>query len=145
MGIIPDEHRCEATRYLVDAAITGHFQIAKAALAEHADPNARDDLGMPVLHLAAKHGHAEIVELLLDRGIDPNERDPDARTALHLAEDHRRPDVAKILIARGADPNAKRGVTRAEKIVDQLVQDSRQGHVVQQAERRVARSDDRDL
>ena len=51
---------------LFDAAHKGNIEVAKQAIADGANVNAKDD-GWTPLHLAASGGHKELVELLIPK------------------------------------------------------------------------------
>ncbi len=55
-------------------ARSGHYDICKLLLDNHADPEAKDYAGKTPLHAAADGGHIEIVKLLLENGADPKHR-----------------------------------------------------------------------
>lgn len=87
---------------LARAARDGDLAAARNALAEGADPNARDDLGSPALGLAASGGYIDIVQLLLDSGADVSLKDSADMPALTLAARDGQIEVVELLIARGA-------------------------------------------
>src|SRR5437660_9982047 len=57
------------------AVRNGDAKAVKAALAEGAEVNAKNEIGVTALWIAAQKGKREVVELLLDAGADANARD----------------------------------------------------------------------
>jgi uncharacterized protein len=99
------------------ATFHGDIKTALALVERGADPNARDQDGIPLLFLASQRGDVEAVTFLLDRGAEVNARDRAGGTALMAAVwwsqiDVSGPDEAcaltgERLLARGADINAQ--------------------------------------
>lgn len=91
---------------LVQAALTGRLDLAKALLAKGADPEGGPSLRQP-LAVALEKGDLELLRLLLDRGADANGRKL-ATSPLHtaLATDNR--ELAQLLLDHGADPLQQR-------------------------------------
>ena len=86
------------------AAFTGDLTAVKQALADGADPNAKDpQSGSTVLSIAALMGHTKVVALLLEHGADINARNRDGGTALHSAAFLGRAETVKLLLDKGAD------------------------------------------
>ena len=77
------------------------------AIADRADVNAKDKVGVTPLTYATFKGAKEITELLITTGADVNAKDVDGRTPLHRAASYSHNEVAELLIAKGADVNAK--------------------------------------
>ena len=77
------------------------------AIADGADVNAKDKVGVTPLTYATFKGAKEITELLITTGADVNAKDVDGRTPLHRAASYSHNEVAELLIAKGADVNAK--------------------------------------
>jgi ankyrin repeat protein len=75
-----------------------------AALDRGGEPDARDDLGRPLLHLAARLGHVEALTALLAGGADPDAVDEIGFTALMIAAREARPAAVASLLEAGADP-----------------------------------------
>ena len=61
------------------------LQIIKALLAHKADPNTRDENGMPPILYAMKSGSVELADALVAAGADIKATDKDGLTALHYA------------------------------------------------------------
>ncbi len=57
-----------------EAALVGAIEAVKQHLAAGTDVNAKDDIGLTPLHMAAR-SHKEIVELLIANGADVNVKD----------------------------------------------------------------------
>jgi hypothetical protein len=74
------------------------------ALLEHkANPNASDENGLPVFHLAVCRNHIATVKAFLAHHIDPNITDTEGATPLMRATN----ECALILLKHGADTNVK--------------------------------------
>jgi cytohesin len=91
---------------LYRATHSGHASEVKMLLERGADPNARNQMGVPALHSAAMGGHAAVVEMLLGRGAAVDPRTPDGATPLLGAVLEGHADVVRLLLRAGADPNA---------------------------------------
>ena len=103
---------------LMDAAVFGATDNAKALLDRGADVNARSERGTPLIWAAGSdRAGTDMIRLLLDRGADPNAvasrcdrciHEPRAEdgstdlTALMLARQRGETDIVKMLIAAGA-------------------------------------------
>jgi outer membrane protein assembly factor BamB len=92
----------DAKRDALWAAVrAGDSKAIEAALAEGADVNAKNEIGVSALWIAASKGKLETIELLVKKGADVNVRDgiwymtPLSMSTTHL-------DVAKFLIKSGA-------------------------------------------
>jgi len=103
----PSQLTCKVPE-LVRLAQRGEAEEVRRLLAEGADPNQLDDLGLTALHGAAKKGHACIAVLLLERRADVNACAFGWRgeTPLHYACKYGHAAVARQLLERGADPLA---------------------------------------
>jgi ankyrin repeat protein len=88
------------------AAKRGHKEIVELLIANGADVNTKDVVGMTPLHIAARRGHKEIVELLIDNGMDVNTKSYSG-TPLDQAIRDKHPETADLLRKHG-------GKTRAE-------------------------------
>jgi ankyrin repeat protein len=89
------------------AATTGHADIVRLLLANHADVNARNNDGMTPLYGAAESGYTEVAILLLASRANVNARTHSGYTPLHVAASRGRKDVTQLLLDNGADVNAK--------------------------------------
>ena len=83
------------------AVIHGHIATATALLDGGANPNARDDANIPLLHQAVIRGKKEMVELLLARHADVNYKDPEGETALAEAEEQGHREIVDLLRKHG--------------------------------------------
>src|SRR5437773_1118740 len=84
------------------AVIHGHMAGAEALLNGGADPNAKDDENIPLLHQAVIRGKKEMVELLLDKKADLNTKDSAGETALDEAEEQGNKEIIELLRQHGA-------------------------------------------
>jgi cytohesin len=84
------------------AVIHGHMAAAEALLNAGADPNAKDDENIPLLHQAVIRGNKEMVGLLLDNKADINTKDPEGETALDEAEEQGNKEIIEFLRQHGA-------------------------------------------
>ena len=84
------------------AVIHGHMATAEALLNAGADPNAKDDENIPLLHQAVIRGNKEMVGLLLDKKADLNKKDSEGETALDEAEEQGNKEIIEFLRQYGA-------------------------------------------
>ena len=84
------------------AVIHGHMAAAEALLNGGADPNAKDNENIPLLHQAIIRGKKEMVELLLDKKADVNTKDSDGETALDEAVEQGNKEIIELLRQHGA-------------------------------------------
>jgi len=99
---------------LIQAIRDGNIDVLRANIAAAANVNARDEMGLTPLMVAAYLSDANCVEALIAAGADVNAADGDGDTVLMCALNHSRSVAcAKLLIAAGADVRArnKRGYT----------------------------------
>ena len=81
-----DDAGTSSAQNLSAAAFTGDLTAMKKALADGADPNAKDpQSGGTLLSTAALMGHTKVVALLLEHGADINAKSRDGGTALHCS------------------------------------------------------------
>src|SRR5690349_8789767 len=57
---------------LAEAVRSGQYEQVRGLLDQGSNANALDDLGWPLLMVAAQAGRADIVELLVNKGADVN-------------------------------------------------------------------------
>ena len=102
----------DATDDLFKAAWYGTASEVKAALADGADPGAREDsLGDTPLHRAARDNpNPSVITALIEAGADPGAHNRRGFTPLHKAARNPNPSVITALIEGGADPGARGGV-----------------------------------
>ena len=95
----------QAQPSLIDAIQRNDTPAVVRLIASGANPNLKDEDGVPVVMLATLFADAAGVEELLKRGADPNHTDATGATALMWAM----PDMAKarLLIEHGANVNAR--------------------------------------
>ena len=92
---------------LFEAAKQGDAGAVRAALAEGALPDVRDEEGRTPLHRAAEGGHVEAIQLLLDAGADANAEDREyGSRPLYYAVSGGHAPAAKLLLERGAAVDA---------------------------------------
>ena len=114
----PGQQQKQQVDPLIFAASLGDVRGVEAALADGADVNSRDAVGITPLMCAARGhrpdianptptDHPEVVELLLERGADVNAKTDSGFVALFGAARYGHDKVAKVLIDHGADVNAK--------------------------------------
>ncbi len=96
-----------ATTPLIVAAANNHKDVVKLLLANRADVNAKDILGMTALIYAAGSDYQDVAELLLANKADPNLGDHSNLTPLFQAALMGHKDMAELLLANGADVNSK--------------------------------------
>jgi len=92
---------------LASAAFDGAINIVRLLLANGADPNLSDRLGVTPLEDASVKGQDKIAGLLLDRGALVNHLNSGSgTTALYGAASFGKGEVVKLLLDRGASPTA---------------------------------------
>ena len=97
----------EARKLLYKAAENGNRTEVERLLAQGADVNGADKLGVTALHAAAFEGHKDVVKVLLAKGADVNAKFMKNYMApLHMAAWNGHVEVAEVLLANGADINA---------------------------------------
>jgi ankyrin repeat protein len=90
------------------AGIRAHdAATVRSALDAAGDPNATDDVGNPLVCIAAEHGDTESVAALLDHRANINALNGYKASPLYLAISFRHTDTAALLIDRGAEINPK--------------------------------------
>ena len=92
---------------LLQAIRQNNLQQAQDLLRKGADPNVRDNYGVPAVVKAAEGDRLKMVKLLLDSGANVDIKTRQGRTALMLASRKANEDIAKVLLDRGADTNLK--------------------------------------
>jgi ankyrin repeat protein len=96
-----------STTPLIVAAANNHKDVVELLLANHADVNAKDILGMTALIYAAGSDYKDTAELLLANKADSNLGDHSNLTPLFQAALMGHKDMAELLLANGADVNSK--------------------------------------
>ncbi len=93
---------------LIEAVGKRTLDEIKKLLAQGADVNARDTMGVSPLHFAAARGDKEIAEHLISKGANVNAVDNIWKnTPLHTAARFGRSNIIEVLVSKGADLNAK--------------------------------------
>jgi len=77
-------------------------QALSGALASGGSPDARDDIGRPLLHVAARLGHQQALVALLEAGAAVDATDLNDFTALMVAAREARPEAVAALLEAGA-------------------------------------------
>ena len=91
-----------ANHNLWQIAKQGDVLQLEQALAQGADVNACNNLGLTPLMMAAYHGQTDMVKSLVKHGADINAIDNGGLTAAMLAEDSDHAEVLRTLVALGA-------------------------------------------
>lgn len=79
------------------AASSGHIEVIKLLLENHAYIDAESPNGSTPLMMASMYGNPQSVKLLLDEGADPMLKNQIGLTALQFAQRGNRPDSAELL------------------------------------------------
>lgn len=98
---------------LVQAAIDGDLEQARALVEGGSDVNAADEFGWLPIHRAAANNRDEVISYLIRAGSEVEARGTDDWTALHLACVSGSSRAVAALVAAGANVNAvaRRGNT----------------------------------
>ncbi len=83
------------------AVLHGHVAAAEALLNAGADPNAKDEEDIPLLHQAVIRGKRQMIELLLARKADVNAKDSDGDTPLDEALEGGNKGIIELIIKYG--------------------------------------------
>jgi len=84
---------------------SGNTAVARALLAEGADPNDAEADGTTALHWAVHHADEGLAKALLDAGAKIDARNRYGVPPLYLAAENGDAAMTKVLLDRGADPN----------------------------------------
>ncbi len=88
---------------LHDAAYNGHNDVVELLIANGAEVNGKNPLGVVPLHSAASQDQTETVKLLVANGADINVKNSSGYTPLALVACRAHEKVVKVLLANGAD------------------------------------------
>lgn len=91
---------------LHEAVHKKRLEFVKLLLANHADPNSQDWVGMTPLHRAAEYCGKEIALILIEKGANINALNDYSKTPLFVAAEKNNLEVAKLLIQYKASVNA---------------------------------------
>jgi ankyrin repeat protein len=84
------------------------IECVQLLLAEGAEINPEESIGISPLHIAAEMGYLQCMNILLDSGCDPNLTTADTRnSALHLAADGGFSECISLLLHKGANADAR--------------------------------------
>jgi ankyrin repeat protein len=95
----------QANALLISAARAGCLDLAKLAIALHANVEGRDRFGATALARAAEAGQDAIAEFLFVQGADVNARAVSGSTPLFLAAENGRGSTVRLLLSHKADAN----------------------------------------
>jgi ankyrin repeat protein len=101
---------------LVQALLDKNIDLAKALIAQSADPNEAGpafNQGGTVLHLALLYGESEIIEMLVEKGANVDALNKDGETPLIYAIRHNNTQAGALFIEKGAalDRKSNEGYT----------------------------------
>lgn len=88
---------------LLEAAQIGDVKLLEAFFAEGQDPNAANEHGVHLIHLAAQENHPDAVKFLIESGANVNALTQDGWTALHFAAREGFIKIVKILLEAGVN------------------------------------------
>eukprot|EP01117_Protostelium_nocturnum_P013164 TRINITY_DN4897_c0_g1_i1.p1 TRINITY_DN4897_c0_g1~~TRINITY_DN4897_c0_g1_i1.p1 ORF type:complete len:145 (+),score=77.15 TRINITY_DN4897_c0_g1_i1:144-578(+) len=94
---------------LLNAAQRGYLDEIKKEIGGKSFPDAKDDLGNNLIHLAAGSGRLEVLQYLLSvKGSESNlnAKNHIGDTPLHKAAFRGYEEVVKFLLSKGSDPKA---------------------------------------
>lgn len=89
------------------AARNGYWQVVEVLLRHGVEVNAKNNLDMTSLIVAAGQGHLEVVQLLLQYGANVDAKDITDRTPLWMAAGARCRKIVELLLQHGAKVDAK--------------------------------------
>jgi ankyrin repeat protein len=95
------------TTLMHEAVRGGHRETMEFLLAQKADINAKNKVGVTPLDLAMRWCNTDILEWLLEHGAAVNARSDSGETPLHEAALQNRLDAVQTLLAHRADVNAR--------------------------------------
>ncbi|NLG36138.1 MAG: hypothetical protein GX548_12375 [Lentisphaerae bacterium] len=111
-----------SSRHLLFSLKYGVPEGVQARLQEGADPNARDESGIPALVCAAREGYLTSVKRLVEAGASLDVWDARGRTALDYATRENQEAIMAYLLAEGATPSREslppRGLIRGNVLDD---------------------------
>lgn len=111
---------------IVAAVREENHSLVASLLRNGVSPNARDGLGMSLLHHAVRVADREMVSLLVRKGGDPNVLNSVGQTPLAIAARFGHSDIAGFLIAKGADVNRAGGTYGLTPLIGAAVHGSEQ-------------------
>jgi ankyrin repeat protein len=102
------ERRPSATTTLAEAVQQGNLGAVKTLLRKGANPNAKNNIGIPILLIAVQDNNTPIAQALLAKGADANALNADDVPALQVAIEKSALSMVKALLAAKANVNATR-------------------------------------
>lgn len=103
--------------HLRKGVLLGDESMVQVALADGADVNLKDDLGLTPLMVAALQGHVQICELLIGAGADVASRCPDGVDAVAFAVRAGHDALANRLLAHLANSDGEASATVNDAVV----------------------------
>ncbi|MGD8499618.1 MAG: ankyrin repeat domain-containing protein [Phycisphaerales bacterium] len=89
------------------AKIAKDVELAKSAIAQGADLEAKNSNGYTPLHVAVRQKRSEMVRLLLEAGANPNAQDSSGEIPLHFTVRHWGTSTMDLLVSAGSDVNIR--------------------------------------
>ena len=115
--VFPDSLDAALAQAIAESDRARIEQLIKAG----ADPNARGDQGITMLHWALLNKSKVGLDALMAAKADPTAPDSSGATVIHLAALANDPVYLDVLLSHRADPNARNAVTGATPLVPALM------------------------
>ncbi|MFT7811579.1 serine/threonine-protein phosphatase 6 regulatory ankyrin repeat subunit B-like isoform X1 [Arapaima gigas] len=98
LPLVVNKHAKNGRSPLLLAAESGHVEVVKILLQNHARVDVFDEQGKAALHLAAEHGHEEIADILLFNKAFVNAKSKLGMTPLHLSAQNGSNRLVQLLV-----------------------------------------------